>query len=68
MLILGGAALKLTRKHAPCTKGVRTRDHDFFTSKILMIPRKSPFWFIVKMSQQPLDQSSQVLEHNPNST
>jgi hypothetical protein len=44
-------ALQLIRKHVACTNGVRTKDRDFWTAEILMIPRKKcPFFlFSVKM-------------------
>jgi hypothetical protein len=32
--VLGDEALNSTRKHAACTKGVRTKDRDFWTYKI----------------------------------
>jgi hypothetical protein len=36
-------ALQSTRKHAACTKAMRTEDLDFWTDEIKMIPRIMAF-------------------------
>jgi hypothetical protein len=53
--ILGDEALQSTRKYKACTNGVRTKDHDFWTSAFTMIPRKKGFFFIAKMIPITLD-------------
>jgi hypothetical protein len=39
-------ARKSNRKHAACTNGVRTKDHDLWTDEFSMIPRKQAILLI----------------------
>jgi hypothetical protein len=47
--IFGDEALQSTRTHTACTNGVRTKDHDFWTSEFSMIPREK--WLLFVYSQ-----------------
>jgi hypothetical protein len=78
---LGDEALQSTRKHTACTNGVKTNDHDLWTTEFSMMPREKGFFLIiVKMipislrsirrgeNFSPFGHSRLALERNVNPT